>query len=231
MKLIKRGKKWWVDYTADGKRHRQSTGTENKKIAQAWMESIHVARKMPSFESAVEVLKMLYKKPVEGLLPVETIMDNYNRIARATGKMPSEKTAKLRRYRVENFLEWLKTARPTVKTIETITGPIAAAYAEKLANDGLKTKTRRNIIGDLSMVWRMLEKTSGQIRNPWSNLAPVDTDGERGKAFTQDEERRVLEAARRVGRDWYPICVLMRQTGLRYGDVARLILSYCRKNC
>ncbi len=222
MKLIKMGKKWWVDYTANGKRHRQSTHTENKKIAQAWMDSILVARKMPTFESAVEVLKMLYKKPVEGLLPVETIWENYTRIAKATGKWTSEKSAKQRKYRVDGFLRWLAAARPTVKTIETVTGPIAAAYAEKLANDGLKTKTRRNIIGDLSTVWRMLEKASAQIRNPWPNLAPVDTDGERGKAFTLDEERRVLEAARRVGRDWYPVCVLMRHTGLRYGDVARL---------
>ena len=31
MKIIKRGKKWWVDYTVDGKRHRQSTGTANRK--------------------------------------------------------------------------------------------------------------------------------------------------------------------------------------------------------
>ena len=33
MKLTKRGKIWWIDYRADGKRHRQSTGTADKAVA------------------------------------------------------------------------------------------------------------------------------------------------------------------------------------------------------
>ena len=222
MKLVKRGRIWWVDYTVDGKRHRQSTGTANRKIAENWMNGILTAKKMPTFEAAVEVLKILYSRPVEGLLPVDGILELYERMAKTTGKLPSASTTRLRRYRVEKFLAWLKEKRPTVKTIEAVTGPIAAAYAEKLADDGLKTKTRRNILGDLSTIWKILEKTSSQVRNPWPNLAPADTDGERGQAFTPEQEQAVLKAARKVGRGWYPICVLMRQTGLRYGDVARL---------
>ena len=222
MTLYKRGRVWWVEYQVDGKRYRHSTHTHKLAVAKAWAAQIDTARKMPTFEEAVEVLKMFYKRPVEGMLPLESLWEIYERMARTIGRTPSASTTRLRKYRAERFLAWLKAERPTVKTIEAITGPIAAAYAERLAVEGLKTKTRQNFLGDLGAIWKVLEKASTDVHNPWSNLAPTDTDGERGKAFTPEQEERVLAAAKKIGKDWFPICVIMRHTGLRYGDVARL---------
>jgi integrase len=127
-----------------------------------------------------------------------------------------------RKNQLDRFLKWLKEKRPTIKTAEQITGPIAAGFAAHLADDGLKTKTRANILGELGCIWRMLEKASTDIKNPWGNLAPRNTDSERGLAFSPEQEKRLLEAAKRIGKDWYPVCILMRHTGLRYSDVARL---------
>lgn len=222
MTLYKRGRIWWVEYQVDGKRYRQSTHTRKYAIAKAWAEQVDIARHMPTFEEAVTVLKMFYKKPVEGMLPVDAMWDVYERTARSIARTPSAAATRLRMYRINRFLAWLHANRPTVKTVEAITGPIAAAYAEELANEGLKTKTRQNFLGDLSVVWKILEKASSGVRNPWPNLAPRDTDGERGKAFTHEQEERVMAAAKKIGCDWFPICVIMRHTGLRYGDVARL---------
>jgi len=222
MKLFKKNGKWWVDFTADGRRHRQSTGTANRKLAEAWMENIQTARRMPTFESAVEVLKLLYSKPVEGRIPIDATHEAYERMAKAIGKTMSAKSAGLRRNAIERFVKWMHEKRPTVRTVEAVNGPIAAAYAEKLAQDGLKTKTRRNTIGELSATWNVLEKVSGAIKNPWKNLAPPDVDGERGEAFTPSQEEAVLEAAKKVGKDWWPVCMIMRLTGLRYGDVATM---------
>lgn len=189
------------------------------------MANIQTAKKMPTFEDAVRVLKILYRQPVEGVMPISGIWETYTRIAKATGKTAGENTERLRRTHVERLVKWLKESRPTIKTIESVTGPIAAGFAEHLANAGIKTKTRRNIIGDLSTVWKMMQKASESIRNPWSNLSPPDTDGERGKAFSELQEQAVLSAAKKVGKDWLPICMIMRATGLRYGDVARLRFS------
>ena len=58
---------WWVEYQVDGVRYRQSTHTQKYNVAKAWASQIDTARKMPTFEEAVEVLKMFYRKPVEGL--------------------------------------------------------------------------------------------------------------------------------------------------------------------
>lgn len=224
MTLYKRRKMWWVEYQVDGVRYRQSTHTQKYNVAKAWASQIDTARKMPTFEEAVEVLKMFYKKPVEGLLPIDSAWDVYLDLAKATGKAAiSPYTMNRRKIVLQRFLEWMHKYRATVKTIEGVTGPIAAGFATYLANDlKLKTKTRINNIAELNTIWKMLEHASTGVRNPWSSLRPQDVDGEIGKAFTPADERRVLDAARRVGKDWYPICVIMRHTGQRYGDIARL---------
>lgn len=224
MTLYKRRRVWWVEYQVDGIRHRQSTHTQKYAVAKAWANQIDTARKMPTFEEAVEVLKMFYNKPVEGLLPIAATWETYLDLAKAIGKTAIEPyTMNRRRLAVRRFIDWAAKERATVKTIEAVTGPIAAGFATYLTNTlGLKTKTRINIISELNTVWRVLENASTGIRNPWSSLRPQDTDGKKGKAFTPADERRVLDAARRVGKAWYEISVIMRHTGQRYGDIARL---------
>lgn len=224
MTLYKRRRIWWVEYQVDGKRYRQSTHATQYAVAKAWVDQIKTAKKMPTFEEAVEVLKMFYKKPVEGLLPIDSTWTVYLDLARATGKTAiTDKTLHNRENVVKRFVEWLHKYRPTVKTIEAVTGPIAAGFATYL-NDvlKLKSKTRINNIAELCTVWKMLESASSGVRNPWSALRPQDVDGEIGRAFTKTDEDRVLEAAKTVGKDWYAVCTIMRHTGLRYGDVATL---------
>ena len=86
MTIYKRRKTWWVEYQVDGKRYRQSTHTHKYAVAKAWANQIDTARKMPTFEEAVEVLKMFYKKPVDGVLPIDSTFDIYLELAKATGK-------------------------------------------------------------------------------------------------------------------------------------------------
>lgn len=223
MKLTKRGKVWWIDYRACGRRHRQSTGTADRAVARAFMEQIDVARRMPTFEAAVAVLRQFYpEEAAKGMLPLSGVWEAYTRIAAAVGKdKVSADTLRKRRNTVDRLVAWIKEKRATVRFAEHVTGPVAAGFAEHLGRDlKLRTKTRRNIIGDLSTVWNALEKASTGVRNPWQHLAPPDTDGRRGKAFSREQERAVLEAARKVGKDWWPVCAIMQGTGLRYGDVA-----------
>lgn len=224
MTLYRRGKVWWVEYQVDGVRHRQSTHTRKYAVAKAWAAQIDTARKMPTFEEAVTVLKMFYRRPAEGVLPIDSAWEVYIDLARATGKASiSEYTLHRRKIVLQRFLAWLAKHRATIKTIEGVTGPVAAGFATYLAHDlQLKTKTRINNLAELNTVWKMLEHAATGIRNPWAALRPQDVDGKVGKAFSRADEARVLDAARRVGKDWLPICTIMRHTGQRYGDVARL---------
>ena len=223
MTIYRRGRIWWLEYVSGGVRHRQSCHTSNKKVAQAFADSIKVAKKMPTFEDAVEVLRMLYNKPRQGVLPLDGAWEIYLEVAKSVGRdQLARSTMRMRASHFRAFVEWAKVEAATVTTVEAVTPPVAAAFAAHLQRGGNKSKTRKNIIGNLSTVWRMLEKASGEIRNPWANLAPTVDDGERGKAFNSEQIERVLAAARKVGKDWEPVVVIALHTGLRYGDVAML---------
>lgn len=122
------------------------------------------------------------------------------------------------------FIRWLEASAPMARAVRNVNGKIAMAYAVELGESGRSTKTRKNILGDLGTIWKVLEKACG-VANIWTNLSPKDTDGKVGEAFTREEEAKVLLAAKEVGKDWYEICKTMRHTGLRYADVARLTWS------
>lgn len=223
MYLYRRGNVWWVKFRKDNKVYQKSCRTENKKVAQAWANSIETARKMPTFEEAVEVLKILFGKPREGAIELEAAWEIYLEVARSIGRdKVSGETIRKRAAVMRNFCDWIKKEIPTIKTAEAVTAPIAARYAAELARTGRKSKTRRNILGDLSTIWKLLEKASAKIQNPWGNLSPIDDDSERGKAFSREEVERVLAAARAVGKDWEGVVTIALHTGLRHGDVAML---------
>lgn len=68
----------------------------------------------------------------------------------------------------------------------------------------------------------MLEKSQQDIKNPWANIAPTITDGRRIECFSTKQEKDVLNAAKTIGKDWYPVCIIALHTGLRYGSIARM---------
>ena len=223
MHLYKRGKVWWLEYSTDGERHRQSCHTQNRKVAQLMVDAIKTSRKMPTFEEAVDVLRILYGKPREGSLMLGSAWETYCELARSIGRdKVTDTTLRKRAGNVRQFCAWAAKETATVKTVEGVTPPIAAQYAAHLQRQGLKSKTRKNIIGDLSTVWRVLEKASEQVRNPWANLAPTYDDGTRGKAFAPDEVERIQAAAQAVGKEWPGVILMALSTGLRYGDIAMM---------
>ena len=223
IRIYKRGDTYWMDYFARGERVRQSTKCQSRKDAQHYADSIVTASRMPTLEDAIDVLRRIYGEPSERKIPLEEAFGEYVRLAEAVGKLPREKaTLNRRRQFLNRFSAWITKNRPRVEAVEDVDGAVAAAFAADLAKGDLKTKTRVNILGSLSTIWRMLEKTSPNLRNVWDGLLPRVTDAQRGQAFSPEQESAVLQAAKSVGKDWYNVCQVMRFTGLRYSDVARL---------
>ena len=223
MKIYKRGNVWWFSYMINGRRFQRSTGTTFKKAAQEFVDAIGVAKRAPTFEDAVEVLRHLFQTPQKEEIKLADGWQRYLEIAKATGKdQISPKSLRERRWNLLRVARWTDAHFPKNATFERFTAPIAAAFAGDLLKSGLKSKTRKNVIGDLSHIWTMIGKISPNLSNPWQGLSPRDVDGEIGKAFTVEQEAAVLAAAKTVGKDWFGVCTIMRHTGLRYSDVARL---------
>lgn len=222
MNLYKRGKRYWLKFMRNGQMNYLSTGTSNKSQAQKFMNDMIMATRAPTFEKAVAFLRLWYDAgdAKEGM-PLDEAWERYVEIAKSTGRdAVADQTWRMRRERVATLVAW--ASEQGAKFVEDVDGPTAAAYAAHISTKGLKSKTRKNILGELSIVWKMLEKVSANIRNPWSGLSPRDTDGTRLNSFTDEQAAAVLKAAKRIGKDWFLACLIAFRTGLRYGDVATL---------
>lgn len=229
MYVYKRGKTYWYDTMKDGVRYRASTGCKRKDDAETFAERMGVVRRAGSREQALALVDIFYPPEKRPGLPIGEAWDAYTRIAKATGRLAiEERTLSRRRNVFDRFCEWLADNCPAVETAEEVTGPIAGRYAEHIAKTKTRggklpsAKTRQNILGELGTVWRTLEKVSAGIRNPFAGLAPVDVDGKRGEAFTREQEKAIMAAAKKIGKGWLIACLVARHTGLRYGDIANL---------
>lgn len=229
MYLYKRGKYWWVKVMRNGVVHRFSTKSTSKKDARDYAEKVKIVKRCGFREAALKMVDILFPPEGGGGIPLAQAWDVYRKIQKSTGMDNlAERTMITRRRVFDRLLRWLAAKRPGVTHIEDIDGPVAAGFAEALAQTknhkgvALKAKTRANVIAELSTVFTLLSKASPGVQDPWKGLVPRATDGGRTEAFTRDQERAVMDAARKVGKGWPLACLIARHTGLRYGDVAML---------
>lgn len=229
MYMYKRGKVWWWEVQRDGRRSRGSFGTSSKEEAKKIAQRMKVVEQVDSRKVALQIVDALFPPEKVPGIGIDEAWGEYLRVAGATGRLAiTKRTFETRRGTWGRFISWLKAKAPAVKNIEDVDGPLAARFAQCLAHDKgargkvISEKSRRNIISELSTVWISLEKASGSIRNPWGGLTPKITKESRKEPFSAVQERLVMDAARKVGKDWYLACMIGRHTGLRYGDVATL---------
>jgi hypothetical protein len=232
MYLYKRGKIWWWEVQRDGRRCRGSFGTTNKEEAKKIAQRMKIVETVDSRKVALQIVDALFPPEKVPGIGIDSAWEEYLRVAGATGRLTiTQRTFETRRGTWGRFITWLKANAPAVRNIEDVDGPIAAKFAASLASDKgtrgkvISEKSRRNIISELSTVWISLEKASAGIRNPWGGLTPKITTESRKEPFTAVQERSVMNAARKVGKDWWLACMIGRHTGLRYGDVATMVWS------
>ena len=221
----KNSRYWWtaIYVPGSGSRYiRTSTNTEDKIKAAAIEQSIKLAlhRAAPAEQLHALIDALLGSQRKAGI-PIGAVWDAYSRIWDIGGKEVEEKTLRGRQRIIERLESWIKENRPAVVSAGDVDRGTASDYAEALKRSGAKSKTRKNVITEISVVWRELADAHG-ITNPWPGVVPEVTDSKRGIAFTRDEEAAVIKAADLAGYDWGVICRIARHTGLRYGDVASL---------
>lgn len=225
MRLYKRYQTWWVEYRIDGRHVRKSTRLHDRAAAEAVLATMRLAKtKQSNAETIAGLLGSIYErveKPAgTGLAAAWEIYRDT--LATAGLDKVAADTLRKRAGHLTAFQDWCKTDRPIVHEIQGVDGPTAAAYAAYMSAKGLSAKTRQMHLADLSHIWKILAKSLPGLVNPWADLRPRNTASKRHPAFTPEEEKRVLDAARKRGDGWPLMCLIARHTGLRYGDVATL---------
>lgn len=226
MSIYKRSKSrfWWYAVRQGKTILRGSTGTENEDVARAVERSIYMAQKRttPADKLHAMIDALLGVAPNAGL-PLAGIWAEYERHLRTTGNNLKPRTLENRALSLGRFVRWATVERPVCDRAESVDRATAAAFADFLADQKTKGKTRANLIGDLGTIWEGLRRVrDGIVTNPWPLVLPAKADSERGKAFDRAQEAAIMTAADQIGDGWGLACHIARFTGLRYGDVARL---------
>ena len=221
------GKNWWAmfrDPRRPGKFIRKSTGTSVLKDARSVEQAMHLSIKGQITEQRMkDVLSAIFAKDTAAAgLPLVQLWQLYEKFISRRDRKPGARLIKQRRKNLDDFIEWTKTEYP-VASAEEVNFDCATAYADYLKRkSGLKDKSRKEYIGNLSTIWNAASAFH-DLKNPWKNVQPAVRDGERHAAFTREEEAAVLAAAKASAvPHWYEACLIARWTGLRKHDVAML---------
>ncbi|HRR33630.1 MAG TPA: tyrosine-type recombinase/integrase [Kiritimatiellia bacterium] len=215
---------WWYSIYRPGlPRLQGTTGTPDKETAKLVEMSIRAAhQKNSSADKLHAMIDMLLGNTSTDGLPLAGLWPEYERSVKTSGKQISALMMSHRRQWCGNFVKWASEHHTATKTIEDVDRACASAYAIFLASRGTKSKTRANILSGLATIWTSLQRVRDGITNPWKLVIPSVTDGERGKAFSHEQELAVMESAKQVGDNWWIVCMIARPTGLRFGDIANL---------
>ena len=217
---------WYMDiYRGPGRtRLRRSTGTKDENEARILEQAfIRVNRGQTTRERMIQLLDSLLGEEEKGL-PIEDVGAFYLTCVEDEKRRLGKKTLRTRHNLCGRLAEWARR-ETRVRYANEVTVAVAWQFSEyvgKLAN--VTNNTRNAYMSELGTVWQMLIKRSKARENPWSvPRVQRDRDQERtGRAWTQEEEARIFEAARAAGHEWYEMCLIARYTGLRMTDVRNL---------
>lgn len=231
----KNSKFYWCAFRIPGTKKllRRSTRTDNKIKAEAIAQTIKLAlhRESPAapLHALIDTLladEVKEAQPVQGTA-LEALSSEYEHVIASIGRVVSPKTITGRHRAINKLIEWRNEVRPDIKTIESMDAFAIRLFAADLARKRISTKTRRNIISDIITVLKSL----GFPVTAWQGIMPTDTDSKVRDAFSAADEKKVLDAAKIVGNDWYPLSLISRYTGLRLGDCLSLTCSNLDQEC
>lgn len=222
MALFLRGNMWWMEYRTRKVRKVLSTGCRkpDKAKAKQVFEAFKLAMRVKPERSATKkILDSIYGRAEGGGVPLDLAWGEYVRWRDGKGRKNAESSEYDKRREMAKLVAWAKSRH--LGNIEDIGVELAREYVKLLTG---ANKTIRNKLQQLGTMWRALAALHPGIHNPWPAVTP-DDDGSsvRREAFTREEEERVFQACKEAGNDWFLASLISRWTGLRYGDVSRLV--------
>ncbi len=208
--------------TKTGRIIRKTTTTEDRDKAQIIADAFRLAVAGNSDIARLHTMLDAVCDCTPEYTQLSQLMPLYADWLKTSGRAIGKRTYENRQMAVHRLTKWIGTSYQSAASIEQIDDAAAAQYARHLADSGLKAKTRKCMIDNLATVWKALAHPLPKLQNPWPRVRPIDTDSATGKPFTREQEKKIMEEAKKAGNGWQIACLIARHTGMRYGSVARL---------
>lgn len=225
--LEKRGRVYIARWTVDGKRYSQSTGTGDRREAEAKLAEFVApfrlkdkAERLEAFAGKLGGVESRLKE-LEDSAPKLALDDAWEAYLKSPNRPDTSGEQRLvqgeRRY--GKFLAFMHEQYPDVTEIRNVTKEQAQAYAAACL-DGVSNSTRNQKVAHLRQVWRVLieEGTAGIVTNVWDGIKKRHEVHTRRRELTVEELGRV---AARLDGEMRVLFAVGIYTGLRLGDCAQ----------
>ena len=200
MGLVKRGSTWWMSFMYQGQQVRRSTGTSDKRLAEAILGKVKVQIVEGRF----------FEKTPEQQRTFTELMDRYI----------SEHAARRANYRRE--LTSVKTLKAFFgnPTLDLVTPKRIVAYKNQRYTDGVKPATINRELATMKKAFNLARREWEWCNdNPVCRVSMEQENNARDRWLTMEEETRLLHAAGPWLRE---LMLFAIHTGMRMGEILGL---------
>lgn len=200
MGLVKRGTTWWMSFTYQGQQVRRSTGTADKRMAEAIIGKV----------KAQIIEGRFFDKPKENSKTFTELMDRYLR-------EHASRRANYRRYvdMVKNLKTFFRNP-----TLVQVTPKTIVAYKNKRYADAVKPATINRELALLKKAFNLAcREWEWAQDNPVCRVSMEKEQNARDRWLTEDEESRLFAVAVPWIREVVTFAI---HTGMRRGEILAL---------
>lgn len=200
MGLVKRGQMWWMSFVYEGRQIRRSTGTSDKRLAEAILGKIR----------AQIVEGRFFEKVKEESHTFEELMERYltEHAARRANRQSEQ-------YCVNNLKEFFGNPQ-----LRHITPKQIVTYKNKRFADGVKPATINRELTTLKKAFNLARREwEWCTDNPVCRVSMERENNTRDRWLSPEEEIRLFNAA----LPWFrEVTVFALNTGMRMGEITAL---------
>lgn len=200
MGLVKRGDVWWMYFTYQGQQVRKSTGTAERRLADAILSKVKV-----------QIIEGQYfEKAVAQSHTFTELMDRYER---------EHVLRKLRHRGVKGYMNNLRAFFGD-RTLADITPKLIVAYKNKRYEDGKAPATINRELANLKKAFNLaLREWEWCHQNPVTRVSMEKENNKRDRWLSEEEESRLLTAC----APWlHDLVTFALHTGMRMGEILEL---------
>ncbi len=200
MGLVKRGDVWWMYFTYQGQQVRKSTGTGERRLADAILSKVKV-----------QIIEGQYfEKAVAQSHTFTELMDRYEQ---------EHVLRKLRHRGVKGYMNNLRAFFGD-RTLADITPKLIVAYKNKRYEDGKAPATINRELANLKKAFNLaLREWEWCHQNPVTRVSMEKENNKRDRWLSEEEESRLLTAC----VPWlHDLVTFALHTGMRMGEILEL---------
>ncbi len=199
MRVYKRGKYWWIDYTYQGRRYRYSLKTRSKKLAQLYMQDLELK---------------IFKREKLGIheerIPFHYLADIYLDYIKVNGTARTYEVEKYKNKTLKQFFEGYTIQEITPEMIERFKTELSAKVSQQTVNRYLTTL---RAMFNKAIQWGYLKDS------PMNKVEFFREPPGRLRFLNPEEIQKLIDSSPEHLR---PIIIVALNTGLRKSEILSL---------